>query len=39
MKLNRIPIPITENINLPKNEIQKLGMGFECESSSDFDEI
>lgn len=39
MKLNRIPIPITENITLPKDEIQRLDIGFECESTSDFDEV
>ena len=39
MKLNKIPIPITENIILPKDEIQRPDMGIECESSSDFDEV
>jgi len=39
MKLNHMPIPITDNISLPKDEIQKPKMAFEYESNSDFDEV
>lgn len=34
-----MPIPITDNISLPKDEIQKPEMDFEYESNSDFDEV
>jgi len=39
MKMNRIPIPITDNISLPKDEIQRPEIGLEYESTSDFDEM